>query len=213
MNNLSKYNKVPDWDTLAAIIDNNSIFYHSLDEIFNPNKRVVIAEFTDNIYYWCEMAYTSGTPPIGSDQEDYDDNYSNGEGTKDFLRNSWKFPVTAGSEYIFNTLKLQDADDLDCETFLFKGFIKTDSNANHNDYIIVKVVDKDGLYYPAGTVLRTFVKMEYLQSGQQVIDINPPASDSMGPKKRLPSGVYIYVTYKSTGSSNVNVIVSAEYRY
>jgi hypothetical protein len=72
--------------------------------------------------------------------------------------------------------------------------------SNHvlGDSMTVQVVDKDGLYYPAGTVLNQFTSSWYVASDTQT----QRGMEAPYPAKIL-AGLYLRCIYTSTGLLNV----------
>lgn len=69
-------------------------------------------------------------------------------------------------------------------------------DATWGDYIKVEVVDKDGISYPAGTVLKTYIPKRYLHPDIGKSDLNVPYAG------HVPNGMYIRVKYTSVGTVN-----------
>lgn len=74
------------------------------------------------------------------------------------------------------------------------------NNASFGDYITIKIIDIDGIFYPANTILDIFAETWAVASDTQNQGIF-----------RLPygaeiiSGLYLSIEYISTGASNVSV--------
>jgi len=68
--------------------------------------------------------------------------------------------------------------------------------AHEGDYIEFQIVDVDGLYYPAGTVLSTFISSDYVWDGK---DFDVQMADAV----LVYAGLYLRLKYVSTGSENV----------
>ena len=77
-------------------------------------------------------------------------------------------------------------------------------DANWGDYIKVEVVDKDGVAYPAGTVLKTYIPKRYLHPDIGKADLNVPYAG------HIPNGIYLRVKYTST-STTTDVKVAVNY--
>lgn len=73
--------------------------------------------------------------------------------------------------------------------------------AKVGDYIQVQVVDVDGIMSPAGTVIFDWVKKWYANPiGAQIVDTAYAG--------KIPGGLYVRVTFNSTGGANVAVAVN-----
>ena len=72
------------------------------------------------------------------------------------------------------------------------------STSHEGDYIEFQIVDVDGLYYPAGTVLSTFISSDYVWDGK---DFDVQMSDAV----LVYAGLYFRLKYVSTGTENVVV--------
>jgi len=77
------------------------------------------------------------------------------------------------------------------------------SGANIGDYIDFQVVDRDGVYYPAGTLLSQFCTNWYVSTDKQTQDV----PEIPYPAKVL-SGLVLRLVYNSTGTSAVKVAVN-----
>lgn len=77
---------------------------------------------------------------------------------------------------------------------LFRGVKLIAMNTTFGDTVSVKVVDVDGVYFPAGTVLSSPVLNFNVSSDQQL----QADYESVAPFKIL-GGLYIRITYVSTG--------------
>lgn len=71
------------------------------------------------------------------------------------------------------------------------------------DHIRAVVVDKDGAYYPAGTVLKTYIYKRYLHPTIESSEIALPYVGY------IPPNLYLRITFTSTGTVNdVDVAVN-----
>lgn len=79
------------------------------------------------------------------------------------------------------------------------------SGSVFGDHIKIQIVDVDGVYVPAGTVLKTPISSWY------VVDTatSPAKFSPLCPNKAL-GGVYFRLTYTSTGILPVNVKINLE---
>jgi len=77
------------------------------------------------------------------------------------------------------------------------------SGATWGDSVNFQVVDKDGKYYPANTVLNQFITNWYIQSDSQIqLD-----KDLVYPAK-IPDGVYLRAIYNSVGVTNPQMAIN-----
>lgn len=88
----------------------------------------------------------------------------------------------------------QNIDTLISDDSLFRGVKLIAMNTNFGDTVSVKVVDVNGVYSPAGTVLSSPVLNFNISSDQQL----QADYESVAPFKIL-GGLYIRITYSSTG--------------
>lgn len=80
----------------------------------------------------------------------------------------------------------------------FDGLEYCASSSEIGDTISFQVVDKDGLVYPAGTVLEEFASDIYVMPDT--------LNRTVLYKAKLPAGMYLRVVYKSTGSTDVKIV-------
>lgn len=88
---------------------------------------------------------------------------------------------------------------------LFRGIKLIASNTTFGDTVSVKIVDVDGVYAPAGTVLSSPVLNFNISSDQQL----QADYESVAPFKLL-GGLYIRITYVSTGGLLSTVKIGAD---
>lgn len=106
-------------------------------------------------------------------------------------RHTFKFTALNGQVSVFNRKFTQDV--------LIQGgkyIIGAAADALGRDYIEILFVDVDGLYYPAGTVLKSFVTEEYVLPGE---------SESLQDETvaELIAGIYLQAKYVSFGTQDV----------
>lgn len=83
--------------------------------------------------------------------------------------------------------------------YLSGGEILT-QNSVFGDWITVQLVDKDGVYYSAGTVLRVYIIKKYINPSTNRTIVNNPYAGNP------PLNVYLRVGYHSVGTTtDVNV--------
>lgn len=110
----------------------------------------------------------------------------------DRWRHTFKFSALAGQVNIFSRKFSQNV--------LIQGgkyLIGTQADSQGRDYIEIAFVDVDGILYPPGTVLKTFITEEYVNPGEidELIDETVAF---------LPAGIYIQATYASFGTLAVD---------
>jgi hypothetical protein len=88
----------------------------------------------------------------------------------------------------------QNIDTRIADDSLFRGIKLIAMNTTFGDTVSVKVVDVDGIYTPAGTILGSPVLNFNISSDQQL----QADYESVAPFKLL-GGLYIRITYVSTG--------------
>ena len=215
MQGIKVYKK--DWSELKTIIDNNSFYWYPedvwLDELKTEGLKEIICIVNDFKAYFCKIQIKD-VAVENSEQKDYEDNYKDREGRRNYLRDSKSFTAAANTTTAYE-FKLKDQSGAEAETFIFKGRAVGDSNAEFDDSYKIEIVDKDGVHYPAGTALHTFVKNDHIIVGESKNDIIPPSNNESGDsKKKLPSWAYLKVSYTSTGVTNpVKIKVGADYEY
>jgi len=112
---------------------------------------------------------------------------------RNLYRKGYRFTVTAGQTY--------DHEISYTSNMYLQGIcLRLDSNVEGGDYIVVQMVDVDGIYYPEGTVLGTFADTIYVWP-ERVLDCI--CSDA----KTLYDWAYLRFRYVSTGSTNVVVML------
>ena len=70
------------------------------------------------------------------------------------------------------------------------------ATSHEGDYIEFQIVDVDGLYYSAGTVISTFISTDYVWDGK---DFDVQMADAV----LVYAGLYLRLKYVSTGTENV----------
>lgn len=88
----------------------------------------------------------------------------------------------------------QNVDTRIADDVLFRGVKLIAKNTTFGDTVSVKVVDVDGIYFPAGTVLSSPVLNFNISTDQQL----QADYESVAPFK-LFGGLYIRITYNSVG--------------
>jgi predicted ThiF/HesA family dinucleotide-utilizing enzyme len=99
----------------------------------------------------------------------------------------------------------QNIDTLVVDDSLFRGIKLIATNTVFGDTVSVKVVDVNGVYSPAGTILAAPVLNFNINSDQQL----QADYESIAPFK-IPGGVYLRVTYNSTGGLLSNVKIGVD---
>ena len=93
-------------------------------------------------------------------------------------------------------------DFLLTDDVLILGGMRITNGAAFGDFMNMQVVDVDGVFAPAGTVLDQFISNWYVSSGDSEGEI-----ESVCPKK-APAGIYLRVIYTSTGPTDVGFAVN-----
>ena len=96
-------------------------------------------------------------------------------------------------------------DTLIADDSLFRGVKLIAMNTTFGDTVSVMVVDKNGVYAPAGTILSAPVLNFNISSDQQL----QADYESVAPFKLL-GGLYIRITYTSTGGLLSSVQLGAD---
>lgn len=99
----------------------------------------------------------------------------------------------------------QNVDTLIADDSLFRGIKLIATNTTFGDTISVKIVDISGVYSPPGTVLGSPVLNFNISSDQQL----QADYESVAPFKIL-GGLYLRITYTSTGGLLTNVKIGAD---
>ena len=73
-------------------------------------------------------------------------------------------------------------------------------NTAFGDYVAFKLVDKDGVAYPAGTELSVWATKWFVPPGDGFFDVFPGYKSGT-----LPQGFYFKIEYTSVGATDVNV--------
>ena len=111
----------------------------------------------------------------------------------DLYFKGYRFVATAGQSSVHS---ISYTSDMKLQGLGFR----VDGNAVDSDHIRVEIVDADGVVYPAGTVLATFADTVYVWPNREF-------RYAVDDAKTVPSWAYLNVTYTSTGSSDVVVLV------
>jgi hypothetical protein len=130
----------------------------------------------------------------GTDQTDFETNYmptpalvwTPGMGIN---RNdvAFSFNASPSTATIFNYKLTQN-------TFLWDGAIIVQGSASlDGDYACVQIVDIDGLYYPANTVLESPINKKFITSTRFIDAGNPDGTPSI-----IPAGLYLVFSYTET---------------
>jgi len=106
-----------------------------------------------------------------------------------YWRKGFRWEMVAGQTTIQDT-------KFDENLRLAGGGFHINGDAHDGDYIEFQIVDVDGVYYPAGTVLSTFISTEYVWPERQ-FDI------MMEDAVLVYLGLYLRCKYVSTGSTDV----------
>lgn len=225
--------KLKTWTELKAILAVNSFFHNYDDKFFKDNpdfgeREVISRRNSDTVYEAfipivkvTKDEYTNSEHADYAkynDQRDYDDNWAAKAGTGDYLEDSWSktmdYTIPGGIDTLDILLKDAQATPANTESFLFKGKISVDSKARRGDEISIIAIDKDNvLGQGANYILVTLVKKNILLGGAQVILIQPPDTDEVSGKKRIPKDIYVRIAlkFKEGATDNVNIIVDAAY--
>lgn len=211
------------WAELKTILVSNSLYY-DYEDVWDPDTspavgyRRVISQRNAYTIYKADMpiiddqdaAYGTGDYV---DQKDFDDNYLAGAGERTYLMRSFTQTAAAGVTTDLD-MKMTDEYSADITAFVFDGAVYTDSNAVWGDSLSVTMVDVDNvLGYGAGTVLGALILGKHIVAGAQSHFINPPSIDFKKSVKKIPQGVYLRVSYTSTGVAAVGFAVDIEYEY
>ncbi len=107
-------------------------------------------------------------------------------------------PNVIGIQATITGNSVQTVDTLVLDDMLIRGVEFLSTNANFGDSLTIKIVDIDGVYAPANTIVSVPVS-------NYVVPINNYSSyDSVAPMKML-GGLYLRIVYTSTGSTNVSL--------
>src|SRR5258706_16046915 len=112
-------------------------------------------------------------------------------------------PYSKGIQSTISFGTTQDIDTLIADDSLVRGIQFLAKNQIYGDTITIKVIDKDGIYVGAGTVLSTPVQDWNVIADKQM----QLTYDSVAPFKLL-GGLYLRVTYVSGGMTDVVIEVN-----
>lgn len=205
------------WTNLKTTIDGSSVYYYCADDDFTGYRKVIVV-INFSLIEWAKIQLIDVEDPLYGtgkyvDQKDFDDNYADRAGEKDFLGNGWEFTATKNTSTSY-TFQLTDFADSPIEAFLFKGQVLVESTAVFGDSFKIEATDEDGIVYPAGTVLSTMYKKRYIGSGEQDILVKPSDIDSVRNKKKIPSWAYIKMTFISVGTEyDIKIKLGADYEF
>lgn len=194
------------WAEMKSTIDNESVYFYFVDRVRKNERMVTLQPYRGSLFVCYLLVGTS-------EYTDFDTNYKDRAGEKTYLKNSWQYTAIKNSTTPAH-FQLKDVAGNPVESFLFQGKIIVGVNAVFDDYFMLEMVDKDGIYYPAGTVLATMIQKEYVEGGKQSIVIKPPNINPWGNRKKIPSWAWAKFTYVSTGLVNdVKLKMVAEYEF
>jgi hypothetical protein len=117
---------------------------------------------------------------------------------KNFFRRGFRYSASPGVENVWE-------EKFNANLLLCGGRYDIGPDAADGDYLEMEVVDKDGILFPAGTVLKKFVDHEYVSpNGHWELLTNDGAL--------IPAGIYVRVRYVSVGSVGVTIRPSYNFR-
>lgn len=125
--------------------------------------------------------------------------------TWDTVMAAMVMPTVIGVKGSIPSNTTQNVDTLIADDSLFRGVKLIAMNTTFGDTVSVKLVDVDGVYSPAGTVLSSPVLNFNISTDQQL----QADYESVAPFKIL-GGLYIRITYISTGGLLSTVKIGAD---
>jgi hypothetical protein len=198
------------WQEFRDILDNNNLYFDYDEDSIHIK---LFCQRNSMISYDCVIKKEE---PTNADETEFRNNYQYKAGEKTYLFNSWNFTATKNTSTELKVYLTDPEEDL-VDSFLYKGSLHTDSNAVFGDLIeIDAVIDIPNPENEEETIPFLIQKIvrRYTNDGTNVINLIPGSYDYTSYKKKVPEGVYLRVTYTSTGTENdVKVIVNADYEY
>lgn len=203
------------WTDLKTLADDNSwkIYYHEIKDLEGNRLCYVTSTGNSNHQYLAK--------PLGADETEFEDDYkTDAVSVADaaeaiskiedvnkaeivqvtpFSSNSVQF----SGEGKHQTITAGETESIDFKVTydaLLNGGLLQAINAKAGDSIKAEVIDKDGVYAPANTVLNVWIPKWPVLVGE-VMDLTTPQAGN------IPKDVYLRITYTSTGSTDVDVIV------
>lgn len=197
------------WSEFKNFITSNELGY----KIIELDKDYKLVAKDD----WFEaICYIQKTDPVNADQLDFETNYKS-LGNKKLSGPIHTFGLSEGGTLrarligIFNQpVQNSGTTNLDWKIpqssygypavnkqSYMDGIEYFAEDSKVGDHITLQVIDKDGVYYPAGTVLDEFGTNWGILPNQSTIKLY---------KAKLIPGLYIRVSYTSTGTTDINFI-------
>lgn len=91
-------------------------------------------------------------------------------------------------------------------------WIQNPDDVHEDDYIVIDVIDIDGVIAPANTVLKTLVVKDYVKKGDGSYEFHTEYCSSVKAVSAMPEGVYFRVRYYAHGTTNdINMIYRLHY--
>ena len=188
------------YTALKTIILNNPVYFHYQTvgnniEIFTLRDTMVM--------YWAEI------PSTGSEATDFE-TWSWMAGDWDFKSHSWKINfLTDANPYSW---QLKSDDDVNEVAMLLSGRIDCE-NYNSGDRIQFKVIDKDGIYAPPGTVFRIFMD-RHISSITPLLIVDPKQFD-LPSRSKIFKGLYLELEYFKIagGLLTAKIFAHADYEF
>ena len=157
-------------------------------------------------HYVCQIPYVNPTPE-GSDQEDFEENY---KAACNYAAGSRPYPFATGDFDFAGDKAFGNLTEWtnNVATFSFKipdhgmylngGKLIVFSGFSPQDWACMKMVDVDGVYYPAGTVLKAWIPGWYITPSGSIgiCECDTPYAGAP------PKDIYIVVEYHRADSSD-----------
>ena len=110
---------------------------------------------------------------------------------------------TIGTQATITASTVQNVDIILADDAYVRVIELRAKNHVFGDSVTAKIVDIDGVYFPAGTVIKTPILNYGLSEDRQ----QQANYEAVVPQK-IPGGVYLRATYTSTGASDVSIILN-----
>ena len=178
-------------------------------------KKRAAVQYEEKDLYYCVwivdgadeyMTKIKKSDPASSDQTDFETNYQPKANEKTAIQTT---PFAAGkvefdgrgSKGTVTAGLIENVDYLVTDEMLINGGLIYFHNGVAGDTFTCQIVDKDGVYYPAGTVLKQWITdWNVFPNIKQ--DLTTPQAGT------IPALVYLRVVYTSTGIVDVDVLVN-----
>lgn len=171
---------------------------------FKINMPKYFIEYDSRYHIWTISepvilyTYIQKTDPENDDQIEFESDYKNVLAELSYFELAYPNVLTwdnaddSGSNWAYWDVKIENKS-----RFLFGGNVLIDNNAIFGDYFTFQIVDVDGIYYPAGSVLSEYIPKRYVKP-----DLKIDIQMNLGQIKYVYENLYLRLklTTQQTGT-------------